>query len=126
MLNKSFNLSKKAVSIDLSFENQNFSSLVNFEKYHDQSFSLRVSTDKQAPLIVSNVFYPGWQAFIDGQKTQIYKVNFMFQSVIIPQGNHSVEFKYRPRSFYNGLYLSAFGIILTAILFYLLWQRRFQ
>ena len=126
MLNKSLNFAKQSVSTDFGFNNNNSNSTVKFERYDDQSFSLSSSTEKQSPLVVSNIFYPGWEASIDGKKTPIYKVNFMFQSILVPQGSHKVEFKFRPRSFYNGVYLSVFGIILTLTSCYLLWRRKFQ
>lgn len=63
-------------------------------------------------LFISNSFDPGWQAYIDGQKTKIYRANFTFQAVVFPQGEHQVRFIYCPLSFKIGLYLSLSTLIL--------------
>ncbi len=43
-------------------------------------------------LLLTDNYYPSWQATIDGLPTRIYKANHTFRSVLIPQGNHQVEF----------------------------------
>ena len=126
ILSSNVDLESSAVSSQLSYQVQDNNSSVNFENYQDQKFTLSVYTDKDSPLIVSNPFYPGWQAFIDGNKTNIYKVNFMFQSIIIPQGNHKIEFKFRPQSFYNGIYVSVIGLVVTIFISIILWHRKYQ
>jgi len=58
-------------------------------------------------LFVSEIYYPpGWEAFIDGKKTETYKTNYAFRSVIVPEGKHIVEFKYHSGSFETGKLLS--------------------
>jgi hypothetical protein len=58
-------------------------------------------------LFVSEIYYPpGWEAFIDGKKTDVYKTNYAFRSVIVPAGKHTVEFKYHSGSFETGRLLS--------------------
>jgi uncharacterized membrane protein YfhO len=50
--------------------------------------------------------YTGWKAFIDGQETKIYRANHGFRGIIVPEGNHKVEFVYLPESFVISKYLS--------------------
>lgn len=126
LVDGSFNFKLTATSSDFEFQNQNNQTEVQVESYHDQSIKLRTTSEKDAPLVLSNVYYPGWKVFIDGQKAQLLKVNYMFQSVLVPRGSHQVEFKFQPQSFYNGLYLSAAGIVLTIIFLFLLWKTKFQ
>lgn len=125
LLDKNFDIKTSAVSSSFEFTKQDIKNSLNFVKYSDQSFKLLVNIDKRAALILSNVYYPGWQAYVDGNKTEIKKANFMFQSVIVPEGQHEVEFKFRPQSFYNGLYLSTAGLIITVLFGLYLW-RKFQ
>lgn len=126
ILDKNTNLLQTATSLYDNFAKQEFTSSVKVEKYTDQSVILSTNTDKEAPLIVANVNYPGWQAKIDGRQVPIGKVNFMFQSVIVPAGSHRVEFQFRPQSFYNGLYLSIAGIMAMIIMSLYLWRKKFQ
>ena len=101
-------------------------SQVQFKYYNDQSLGLLTETERSAPLVVSNMNYPGWISLIDGHETQIKTADFMFQSVMVPPGEHFVEFKFKPKSFYNGLYLSAIGIFLSACCTLYLWRVKYR
>lgn len=57
-------------------------------------------------LFLSDNFYPGWKAQIDGQKTEIYRANYTFRAVSLPPGRHIVIFEYSPNSFKLGLLIS--------------------
>ncbi|OGD88711.1 hypothetical protein A2693_04580 [Candidatus Curtissbacteria bacterium RIFCSPHIGHO2_01_FULL_40_12] len=125
LIDKNFDLTNSAVSSEFSFDRQEFTGKVDFTKYDDQSFKLKVSLDKTAPLIVSNPYYPGWEALVDNQIAQIKRVNYMFQSIIIPEGEHGVEFHFRPSSFYNGLLISL-GSVISLTIFLVIWKRKYQ
>jgi uncharacterized membrane protein YfhO len=47
-----------------------------------------------------------WKAYIDGNKTEIFKVNHGFMGIIVPKGTHKVEFIYLPTSFIISQYAS--------------------
>jgi len=126
LISPDFDLKTSAVSTDFEFPKQQINADATFIDYSDQSFKLKTSSNNQAPLVLSNVFYPGWQAFIDGQKTEVKKVNFMFQSILVPKGQHQVEFKFQPQSFYNGLYISVAATIATILFSIFLWKRKYQ
>jgi len=126
LLGPNFDIKTSAVSSDFEFPRQEINATSTFTEYSDQSFKLQTSLDKEAPLVLSNVFYPGWQAYIDGQKTEVKKVNFMFQSILVPKGEHSVEFKFQPKSFYNGLYISIAAVIATILFSVFLWRKKYQ
>jgi hypothetical protein len=66
-------------------------------------------------LVLSDTYYPGWQALVDGREAKIYQADYLFRAVPLKQGSHVVEFRYRPRSFRIGLAISlASGAILCA------------
>lgn len=44
-------------------------------------------------LVVTDPYYPTWKASIDGKRVPLYEVDFMFRGVMVPQGEHTVEFK---------------------------------
>ncbi|OGM72870.1 hypothetical protein A3H21_03010 [Candidatus Woesebacteria bacterium RIFCSPLOWO2_12_FULL_42_8] len=77
-----------------------------------------ISTNKNGYLFLSETFYPGWRALVDGIEVEIKKADDLFQSVEIQQGNHSVDFQYYPNSFKIGKYLFIFGALLI-FLYYL-------
>jgi len=122
---KSTNSKKAVYSSQFSFPKTENSGKVEIKNYQDQSFDLITASDKESPLIVSNTYYPGWKAYIDGQKTTINRVDFLVQSIIVPAGVHNISFNFQPDSFYNSLYLCAFGIILSILTAIIIWKKRF-
>jgi hypothetical protein len=49
-------------------------------------------------LVVSEMYFPGWRAYVDGVETPIYRTNYLFRGVVVPAGRHAVTFLYRPMS----------------------------
>jgi len=68
-------------------------------------------------LYISDNYYDGWIAKVDGESEKIYVANLSFRAVPISEGKHIVEMYYRPRSFYIGLTVSIVALI-SLLLFY--------
>ena len=76
-----------------------FSSGGDVTRVEETRTRLTVDTDHHASafLVVRDVFLPGWHATIDGASAPILTVDSLFRGVVVPPGNHRVEFFYRPR-----------------------------
>ncbi len=91
----------------------------------DIKYTSRSSTNRFA--VFSEVYYPaGWNAYIDGKKTGYCKANYVLRGMSIPAGNHAIEFKFEPASYYMGqtiVYITsaALWLCIAAGLFY--WWR---
>jgi len=88
---------------------------------------VKTMADKPQLLFVSDNFYPGWLATIDGQKTEILRANYTFRAISVPAGSHQIIMRYVPISFVFGLLisLSSWSVSL-AIIFYLLFRDKFD
>jgi len=77
-------------------------------------------------LLLTDAFYPGWAATIDSAPAEILRANIMFRAVALPEGEHTVEFRYAPQSVTLGLWISglAWGIWLVVSTSALLAQQR--
>jgi uncharacterized membrane protein YfhO len=64
-------------------------------------------------LVLSDVYYPGWKAFVDGKETRIYQVNHAMRGVVLPKGRHVTEFLYDPLSFKIGAVVSLASLVLV-------------
>lgn len=62
-------------------------------------------------LFLSDNYYPGWKVLIDDNMDKIYRANYSFRAVKVPEGRHTVKFIYDPESFKIGLLISGVGII---------------
>ena len=74
--------------------------------------NVQSSGNEPALLVLSDAYYPGWQATVDGIDTPIYAANFLFRGVFVPPGEHQVTFVYRPQSWRRGLWISLAGLAL--------------
>lgn len=84
--------------------------------YDPNRVLLRVQTDAPALLVISDTFYPGWRAIVDGDRVPIYHANAAFRGVLIPIGTHRVEMCLEPCSLQIGLGLiGAAGLVSLAI-----------
>ena len=45
-------------------------------------------------VVVSNMFDSGWKAYIDSERTPIYRTNYIFQGIHVPKGNHAIVLKF--------------------------------
>ncbi|WP_090180222.1 YfhO family protein [Luteibacter sp. UNC138MFCol5.1] len=63
-------------------------------------------------LVVSQAWYPGWTARVDGRKTRVLPVDGLIQGVFVPSGKHEVELAFLPVSFIVGCVLSLLAIVL--------------
>jgi len=68
-------------------------------------------------LFLSDNYYQGWRAEIDGQKAKIYRADYSFRALPVPKGKHRVVFQYSPDSFRIGAFLSLTSLIIIIGLF---------
>lgn len=78
---------------------------------------VRVSTSGRGFLFLSDQYYPGWEATVNGERVDIFIADHAFRAVEIPRGDSEVIFVYRPRAFYLGAMVSF--VTVAAILIFL-------
>ena len=74
-----------------------------------------VASARRQFLVLSDSYYPGWEAEVDGVPVPIHRANMAFRAVVVPEGKHTVEFRYRPDSFYYGAGVSAFTLVAGSV-----------
>ena len=91
------------------------------------TLAVEVDAAERCLLVVSEAYYPGWQASIDEEETEVLPVYHAFRGVIVPEGKHTVAFRMEPESFYMGLTISAAalgaGLVIAS---WVLWRGRRQ
>jgi uncharacterized membrane protein YfhO len=78
-----------------------------------------VKTDKPAFLIYRENYHPDWKCYIDKKEEKIYKADYIFYGVFVPEGEHEVRFVYKSVIFNFVSVLSLIGFLgfLTALAF---------
>jgi uncharacterized membrane protein YfhO len=78
--------------------------------------------------VLSEIYDPGWHAYIDGERTKVYQTNDILRGIAIPAGNHKIVFRYEPDSLRFGLLITTLSLIaMLAIISWVLvawWLRR--
>ena len=72
---------------------------------------LQVNAVENSLLVLSDTYYPGWKAFVDGKETKIYRADYTFRAIPLSAGTHQVEFVYDPLSFKIGALFTFLGIV---------------
>jgi hypothetical protein len=75
--------------------------------------SMTIETEAMVPklLFVSDTYDAGWRARIDGKESPIYRANFDFRAISVPEGKHTIVMYYWPRSFTMSLGVTIVGIV---------------
>lgn len=110
--------------ISLSSDNFENSSEAKIVDYKLNTIKISTMSKSDSILFLSDPFYPGWKALVDGVDTPIYRANYAFRAVVLPKGKHSVEFIYDPLSFRLGIYGAIIGILAIIVLQGILIRKR--
>jgi hypothetical protein len=79
---------------------------LSFVRYGLNDVALRVHAPQPGWLVLSDVYYPGWRAAVDGKATPVLRANYTFRAVAVPAGEHLVEMSFAPRTWHVGLLIS--------------------
>jgi hypothetical protein len=94
---------------------QSISATADVVRYEASHVVVEAESDGPGWLVLSDTYYPGWEATLDGQPATIYQANGSVRAVRLPAGEHEIVFRYRPRSFYTGACISGVsGVLLLA------------
>lgn len=84
--------------------------------YKPNKISIEANLSDSGILLITDNYYPGWKAYVDGEEASIYRANYTFRAVPLTKGRHIVVFQYKPKSFYNGLIMTFFGLFITLLI----------
>ena len=80
---------------------------------HPNRLDVVVQTPSSGWFVLSDVWYPGWRASINNAYTPIWRANYLFRAVHLGAGEHEVIFSYQPASFYLGVLISFFALLIV-------------
>ena len=82
-------------------------SKVNISGYYNDEITIQAEMAQDGFLVLSEKYYPGWKAYVDGKSEKIYKANYIMRAVYLPKGNHTVKFVFDPWPYKVGLWVSS-------------------
>jgi len=81
-------------------------SQVTFARDDANAVTLVAEGSQPGVLVLTDSYYPGWRAWVDGRPVEIRLVNRAFRGIAVSSGRHNVELRYEPASFRVGLFVS--------------------
>jgi len=88
---------------------------VTWDERTPNHLRLQVESDRAALLVLSENWYPGWKAFVDGTEVPVLRANHTFRAIPVPAGASSVEFRYESAMLRLSLLVSLFSILLISV-----------
>ena len=93
---------------DSRFSEKGFCDII---EYKPNYVRITASAENDCFLVISDTYYPGWKAYIDGKEEPILKANYVLRALFMKAGTHTVEFKYTPASFKLGAMMSLLTLL---------------
>ncbi len=90
--------------------------VADITQFTPEQITIKTETETPTLLILTEAYYPGWQATIDGDPTTIYPADAYFQAVFVPEGKHELSFAFQPDSFRYGRILTLIGLGISLLL----------
>lgn len=84
--------------------------------YRPNRVTVRVVAGSPVLTVLTDSYYPGWEARVDGVRTPVYRANFALRAVPVPAGDHILELRYLPSSFKWGIIVTAGSLLAGLIL----------
>jgi MFS family permease len=90
--------------------------MIELIEYQPNNLKYKTKTATEQLAVFSEIYYDkGWDAYIDGEKVPHFRVDYILRALTIPAGEHTVEFKFEPKSYYVGNKISMASSILLLL-----------
>jgi uncharacterized membrane protein YfhO len=88
---------------------------VNVDQYENTHLSLTAQMQRSGWLVLSEMFYPGWHATVDGAPANIYRADYILRALPLPPGPHQIDLYFMPDSFVTGAVISLGTLLLLMV-----------
>ncbi|HEY0895120.1 MAG TPA: YfhO family protein [Sphingobacteriaceae bacterium] len=87
--------------------------LIRLVNYRPDHLTYEYSAGRDVAAVFAEVWYDkGWNAYVDGEKIPHFRANYILRAAVLPGGNHKLEFRFEPNSYYLGEKISLVASIL--------------
>jgi hypothetical protein len=88
---------------------------VEVKSFSAEEIRLTASVSSPGLLVLGEMYYPEWHAFVNGREVKILRTDEALRSIVIPAGQSEIEFTYRPMSAFIGAFVSTFTCCFIAL-----------
>jgi hypothetical protein len=109
-------LAEKTAGITATKFERDSSATLTLTKFDNDTLIYETTGNKPRFAVFSEIYYPkGWNAYVDGKKTDYVNVNYVLRGLLVPAGQHKLEFIFEPESVKTGTTLMYGSSVLIAL-----------
>lgn len=91
--------------------------IIELTGYQPNKLDYKYSATNAGLVVFSEIYYAkGWNAYIDGKLSHHFRANYVLRAMIVPAGQHQIEFRFEPKVFFVGEKISFAGSLLLILL----------
>ena len=108
---------EKAAATGLVQPQRDSLATISMTKFDNDAVEYEVNGSGPQFAVFSEIYYPkGWNAYVDGKKTDYLNVNYLLRGIAVPAGKHSIKFVFEPESVAKGRSIMFIASILIALI----------
>ncbi len=90
---------------------------IKLTSYAPNKLDYEYQSNSEQLAVFSEIYYDkGWKAFIDGKPASHFRVNYILRAMVVPAGNHKIEFRFEPQAYYTGNTISIISSLILILL----------
>jgi hypothetical protein len=97
---------------------------VAITNYEGNQITIQADAATTGWLVLNDLYYPGWEATVDGQPAVVQPTNYALRGICLPAGQHEVLFSFRPEVLSWGALLTGAALIILLLALLTLWRKR--
>ncbi|MFC1546267.1 YfhO family protein [bacterium] len=97
---------------------------LDFNSIKTSEIEVKVKTGSSGLVFFNDSYHKDWKAYINGEEQPVIRANYNFMAVTVPAGESKVIFRFKPRFFYYGLYISLISILFCLICGYYFYRNK--
>ncbi len=91
-------LGETAVADSTAAMAQDSLNTVSIKTYEPNRLTYQAASDKGGVIVFSEIYYPGWEALVDGKPVDIARVNYTLRAIRVEAGQHEIELRFFPQT----------------------------
>ncbi|MGB8644665.1 MAG: YfhO family protein [Anaerolineae bacterium] len=107
-------------------EGQRFDETATIVSYEPERVLLQVHAAADGYVVLADAWDAGWKAFVDNQPAPVHRADLILRAVQVTPGDHKIEFRYAPFTFYAGLVISGISLAVLGIVIAGAWLWRYR
>ena len=89
---------------------------IKLTSYHPNRITYQSSSTQEGLAVFSEIYYPhGWHAAIDGSPVEILRVDYLLRALVVPAGQHQIEFVFDPKTLHTTELVANIGNLLLLL-----------